>query len=168
MSLVAVEACNSFKAGHEKSTPMAFWSNQDVLHYIVNEGLNIASVYGEIVDENGSGIQQDLFGSIDEAKLHCTGCQRTGCMFCAFVAHVDKERFVRLSRTHPKQYDYCMRGGEWIDNPLYDPGKQIDNDGILVTWNPKKIFAPSKNGLGMAKVFDMCNEAMGKTIFVGG
>lgn len=30
-----------------------------------------------------------------------------------------------------------------------------------VNWNPKKIWVPSKEGLGMGKVFDLLNEIYG-------
>ena len=34
----------------------------------------------------------------------------TGCMFCMFGCHLEKEpnRFQRMKITHPKQYEYCM------------------------------------------------------------
>lgn len=45
-----------------------------------------------------------------ERKLYTTGCDRTGCMFCMFGVHLEKEpnRFQRMKITHPKQYDYCI------------------------------------------------------------
>lgn len=95
-------------------------------------------------------------------KLQCTGCQRTGCIFCGFGAHLDKEpRFVKLAKTHPKQYEYCMNGGQWVDNPKYDPTAP-KYDGEWKNWNPKKIWVPSKVGLGMKHVFDECNQLYGK------
>lgn len=43
-------------------------------------------------------------------RLTTTGLSRTGCMFCMFGAHLEKEpnRFQRMKVTHPKQYAYCM------------------------------------------------------------
>jgi hypothetical protein len=35
-------------------------------------------------------------------------------------------------------------------------------DGEWKNWNPEKIWVPSREGLGMAKVFEMVNELMGK------
>jgi len=45
-----------------------------------------------------------------EDTLETTGCTRTGCMFCMFGCHLEKEpnRFQRMKITHPKQYEYCM------------------------------------------------------------
>ena len=87
--------CNAYNIG--KSQPMGFWTEQDVLEYIVTNNLEIASVYGEIVKD-------------DKGLLKTTGEKRTGCMFCMFGAHLEKEpnRFQRLKETHPKQYDYCI------------------------------------------------------------
>ena len=70
-------------------------------------------------------------------------------------------RFQRLARTHPRQYEYCMNGGQWVDNPSYDPAAPA-MDGDWQNWNPKKVWVPSKEGLGMRKVFDDCNQIYGK------
>lgn len=66
----------------------------------------ICSVYGDIVADNEG--QTELFETTKH--YHCTGCQRTGCMFCMFGVHLEKEpnRFQRMKITHPKQYDYCI------------------------------------------------------------
>lgn len=154
--------CNAFDAKKKTSQPLSFWHEQDVLQYIKEEGIEIASVYGDIVtvDENGFEYDETL---VPCGKLRCTGCQRTGCIFCGFGAHLDKgqTRFQRLAKTHPKQYEYCMRGGQWVDNPKYDPTAP-EYDGEWKNWNPKKIWVPSKEGLGMKKVFDDCNAIYGK------
>ena len=52
-------------------------------------------------------------------------------------------------------------GGQWADNPGYDPSAP-EYDGVWKNWNPKKIWIPSKEGLGMKKVFDDCNAIYGK------
>lgn len=91
--------CNSFSNG--KSQPMGFWTEQDVFQYILENNLEIASVYGDIVRiENKKG----------ELIYTTTGEKRTGCIFCVFGAHLEKEpnRFQRLKVSHPKLYDYCM------------------------------------------------------------
>ena len=40
-----------------------------------------------------------------------TGEKRTGCVFCAFGAHLEKSpnRFQRLKQSHPKLWEYCMK-----------------------------------------------------------
>lgn len=88
--------CNAFDAKRPISQPMAFWTEQDVLQYIVQNKLEIAKPYGEIVED-------------EDGLLHCTGLSRTGCMFCMFGAHQEEySRFDFLKANYPKQYDYCM------------------------------------------------------------
>lgn len=154
--------CNAFDGTKKTSQPMSFWLEQDVLRYIVENDLEIASVYGDIVATDSDGTQYDP-RLAQCGKLQCTGCNRTGCIFCGFGVHLEKgeTRFQRLAKTHPKQYEYCMRGGQWVDNPRYDPTAP-KMDGEWQNWNPKKIWVPSKEGLGMQKVFDDCNQIYGK------
>lgn len=90
--------CNVYDTKNPKSNPMSFWTEQDVLKYIVEYKIPYASVYGDI--------RQDING-----LYHTTGEQRTGCMFCMFGCHLEKEpnRFQRMKTKHPVQYEYCMR-----------------------------------------------------------
>ena len=111
--------CNGFDMKSPISNPMAFWTEQDVLLYIKENNLPIASVYGEVViDYEAEGQlegQMDMFdlGILDKDRrlLKTTGCNRTGCMFCGYGCHLEKSpnRFERMKETHPKQYDYIMR-----------------------------------------------------------
>ena len=119
-------------------------------------------MYGDVVAVDDQGYQYDPIPGMHQT-LKCSGCQRTGCIFCGFGCHLEKgeTRFQRLAKTHPKQYEYCMGGGQWVDNPKYDPVAP-KMDGDWENWNPKKIWVPSKKGLGMKKVFDDCNEIYGK------
>lgn len=87
--------CNSFKGG--KSQPMGFWTEQDVLQYIYENGLEIPSVYGDIVqDEHG--------------VFRTTGLKRTGCMYCPFGVQFEKypNRYQQMQHTHPKHYKYML------------------------------------------------------------
>ena len=136
--------CNAFDGSHKQSTPLAFWTNQDILQYIKANNLEICSVYGDVVEKDG--------------KLRCTRCQRTGCVFCCFGAHQkDDRRFHELAKLSPRQYEYAMGGGQWVDNPKYDPAAPV-YDGEWKNWNPKKIWVPSKKGLGLGKVIADFNE----------
>lgn len=89
--------CNAFDATEPKSTPMAFWTEQDVLQYIKKMQIPISPIYGEIVEGN-------------DGKLKTTGAQRTGCMYCLFGIHHEKQpnRIQRLYYTHPKIYRYIL------------------------------------------------------------
>lgn len=89
--------CNGFNNKIPTSTPMAFWTEQDVLKYLKEYNIPYCSVYGDIeVDEKG--------------RYYTTGCKRTGCMFCGYGCHLEEEpnRFQKLKETHPKQYDYII------------------------------------------------------------
>ena len=110
--------CNAFDLKYPISNPMSFWTEQDVLRYIKQNNIEICSVYGDITvdyDEDFAG-QMDIsdFGLADDIRsLKTTGCDRTGCMFCGFGCHTkNDDRFVRMKKTHPKQYDYIMRPKE--------------------------------------------------------
>lgn len=112
--------CNAFNTKIPKSNPMSFWTEQDVLYYLRGNNIQIASVYGEIDiddDEQVKGQMHitDLGLCERNVDLKTTGCKRTGCMFCGFGCHLEKEgegRFERLKVTHPKIYDYIMRPWE--------------------------------------------------------
>lgn len=114
--------CNAFDSNKPRSAPLSFWTEQDVLHYLKKYDVPYCSVYGNIQ------VKQS------EDTLETTGCDRTGCIFCMFGCHLEKEpnRFQRLKQTHPRQYDYCINGGEMVD------GK----------------WQPNKEGLGLGHVLD--------------
>ena len=159
--------CNAFESKNPTSQPLSFWTEQDILAYIVKYNVPIASVYGEIVSDH-DGIEMpplDMFGNVG-CNLKCTGCERTGCIFCGFGFHSERgeTRFQRMAKTHPRQYEYSIGGGQWVDNPYYD-AVAPEYDGEWKNWNPKKIWVPSKRGLGMGKVFDMVNEIYGKDFY---
>ena len=108
--------CNAYETKNPKSRPLSFWTEQDVLHYIKKCNVPYCPVYGEIEVKPHGDIpgQIDMIDYIgcytDEDILQTTGCERTGCMFCMFGAHLEKEpnRFQRMKQTHPKQWAYCM------------------------------------------------------------
>lgn len=157
--------CNAFDSKKKTSQPMSFWTEQDVLNYIKIFDIDICSVYGDIVPVDES-VMLDGFENDEPVLLKTTGVSRSGCVYCAFGCHLEKEgeeRFLRLKETHPKQYDFCINGGEWGDNPYYDPIASTEPDEIgWVNWNPKKIWLPDKHGLGMGFVFDWLNSVYGE------
>ena len=116
--------CNAFDKGRPSSQPMSFWKESDVLEYIKRYEVPICSVYGSID------------GDIANPKeLTTSKLRRTGCIFCGFGCSFDKtpNRFQLLKETHPRQYDYCINGGEY---------------------NEEGQWQPSKDGLGLGKVLD--------------
>ncbi len=163
--------CNAFEKKRPTSQPMSFWAEQDVLLYIKlyekemierrKEGFRetgmseedikkinftpIASVYGDVVYETDPEQMRIEDFDVDNGgadKLITTGCNRTGCIFCAFGCHLEKEpsRFQMLKQTHPRQYEYCIGGGEYVND----------------------VWQPNKQGLGMAHVFDELNKIYGE------
>lgn len=138
--------CNAFDNKYPSSRPMSFWTEQDVLRYIKENELPIASVYGDVeYAENPEQMRLEDYGFDTDGyeKLVTTGCDRTGCIFCGFGCHREKglSRFERLKQTHPRQYEYCIGGGEY------------DECGV---WNP------NKQGLGMGHVFYELNKIYGE------
>jgi 3'-phosphoadenosine 5'-phosphosulfate sulfotransferase (PAPS reductase)/FAD synthetase len=77
--------CNVFQTKNPRSRPMSIWTEEDVWAYIRKYDLDYSPIY-------------DM------------GYARTGCVFCGFGAHLDKEpnRFQMLAKTHPKLWEYCM------------------------------------------------------------
>lgn len=79
--------CNVF---HEKkdnqSKPLSFWKDDDILEYIEKYHVKIS-------------------------KLYNMGYTRNGCMYCGFGVHMESKkenRYQRLKKTHPIQYDYLV------------------------------------------------------------
>ena len=133
--------CNAFDKKRPSSQPLSFWTEQDILHYIKKYDVQICSVYGEICVKPPEGSEEGQVNIIDylgcyepEDTLETTGCDRTGCIFCAYGCHREQEpnRFQQMKKTHPRQYSYCINGGEMVD------GK----------------WQPNKEGLGLSKVLD--------------
>lgn len=137
--------CNAFEKDRPTSQPLSFWTEQDIYHYIKKYNVPICSVYGDLVIKQKVDGENILLGQMniidylgcytEEDQLMTTGCNRTGCIFCCFGCHLEKtpNRFQMLKETHPRQYEYCIGGGEY---------------------NEEGIWQPNKQGLGLGKVLD--------------
>lgn len=134
--------CNAFEQKRPTSQPLSFWTEQDILHYINQNNIDIAEIYGDIVytDEDGMFYDNQLFKEM--MPLTTTKAKRTGCVFCMFGITQEPERFLMLKEEEPNKYDYVMRGGKF------------DNEGM---WIPH-------NGLGYKFVIDWINEHGGLDI----
>lgn len=160
--------CNAFESKDPKSQPLSFWLEQDILQYIKDNNITIADIYGDIIykDKNGNAYDNTLCGHC--GKLACSGVARTGCAFCGFGAGnehktLGKSRYELLAEKYPQIYDFVLRGGEWVENPYYEPcAPEYDPVDGWKNWNPKKIWQPTANGLGMKFVFDEVNAIYGK------
>lgn len=85
--------CNAFGNSKPRSKPLAFWLETDIWDYLRTYEVPYCVVYDR-------------------------GETRTGCIFCGFRIHADKERFTRLAKSHPQQHDYLMNTlgmGEVLD-----------------------------------------------------
>jgi len=77
--------CNAFDLKNPISRPLSIWNDVDIYKYLK---------------------QYD----IPYSKIYDMGESRTGCMFCMFGCHLEKEpnKFQRMKKTHPQLYDYCI------------------------------------------------------------
>lgn len=93
--------CNAFKDGHGKSTPMGFWTRQDVLRYLHDFNIPIAPPYGEIIQ-------------LESGKFEFTKEHNTGCKLCLFGCHLEHEpnRIQRLASLEPATYKFAMKSTE--------------------------------------------------------
>lgn len=99
-----LKTCNSFDGKAPQSRPMLFWTEDDVWDYIKSENVDYCEIYDDRV-VNGVEVKGEV---------------RTGCMFCAFGAHLEKgeNRFQRMAISHPKLWNYCINKlgmGEALD-----------------------------------------------------
>lgn len=121
--------CNSFESERPLSKPMGFWTEQNVLQYKIQNQIEIAEPYGEVVEEGQ--VQGQLSFVLPGGKLKCTGEQRTGCMFCPVGCHLtDFAKFKRLKAYNPRLYDFCMEELgeremlEWVERN-YTRGRKL-------------------------------------------
>lgn len=76
--------CNSFELKRPTCKPLSFWTDEDIWEYI-------------------------KINNIPYCKIYDQGYHQTGCMYCMYGLQFDKEnRFEKMKRTHPAQYDFCM------------------------------------------------------------
>lgn len=90
--------CNAYDLKTPHSTPLSFWTKQDVMQCLKVHSIPYPDVYGDIVRDNRTG------------KAKFTGVTSTGCVFCCFGLHMEDNpnRFQRLYDTHPKMWKICM------------------------------------------------------------
>lgn len=133
--------CNAYDTKEPTSHPLSFWTEQDILHYIKLYDVPYCSVYGEIRPKSQDGeipnqiSMSEIAGDYSpDDELECTGYERTGCIYCLYGCHRETapNRIQRMKTTHPRQYQYCIGGGEYVDG----------------------IWQPNKEGLGLGKVMD--------------
>lgn len=92
--------CNSFESTDPVSKPLSFWKEEDILEYLLRNEVDFAECYGEII--------------YDGEHYYNTGVPRTGCMFCGFGVHLEKEpnRYQMMKEKYPKRWEYCFKSRE--------------------------------------------------------
>lgn len=76
--------CNAFDKKTPQGRPLMFWTEKDIWNYIRSRNLQYSKIY-------------DM------------GYKNTGCIFCAFGAHLNyPNRFQLMKKTHPQLWEYCM------------------------------------------------------------
>ena len=126
----SIPQCNAYNGAWPMSSPMLFWSDDDVWEYIKRFDVDICDVYYDrLVDSTGETIKtskdDDFYkrcdvklidNQFDNIIVYQDGCKfipaekRTGCMFCMFGVHLEKgaNRFQRMYYTHPRHWDTCI------------------------------------------------------------
>lgn len=80
--------CNVFHIRQDnQSRPLSFWTDDDILEYIKKYNVRISNLYS-------------------------MGYERNGCMYCGFGVQFEpkgQNRYQRLAKTHPTQYNYFIK-----------------------------------------------------------
>lgn len=106
--------CNITSGSNLSSIPLKFWSDNDIQTYIDLHKLELCSVYKDF------------------------NLKRTGCTFCAYGAEMEKgedNRFVKLQKSHPKQYVYFIDKlgmSEGLDAAGIEYGKESTGEKLTV------------------------------------
>lgn len=88
-----IKECNSFSSG--KSSPMLYWTTEDVKEYIRVNRLRISKAYLWLKNENNELVEPE---------------NRTGCAFCMFGVHLEKgvNRFQKLYKRDYRMWDTAI------------------------------------------------------------
>ena len=133
--------CNAYDKREPTSQPLSFWTEQDVLAYLKMTGIPYASVYGEIVEKSG--------------KLATTGAKRTGCMFCMFGVHLEKQpnRFQRTDAFQWKDIDISvLTNSDYIMEKMLKNSKVANISGSYLSENKEGTTPGIPLDLGDSKV----------------
>ncbi|GAA0122229.1 hypothetical protein UT300018_15450 [Clostridium faecium] len=161
--------CNAFESQHPQSKPIGFWLESDILAYIILNDLEIASVYGEIVETKNQKTPSKLkirlmikYGR--KLELTTTLEKRTGCVCCTYGVTLEKgeNRFQRLKRLDPKRYNFCIYGGEIKD------GRLVPKMGLGLGYVLDMMDIPYDNDKGQIKgQISMFDSEKNERVFIG-
>ena len=135
--------CNAFDLKRPMSTPISFWTENDILEYIFKYKIDYAECYGDIVPQvdksqiEGQMNLYDITHNYEGCRFCTTGCKRTGCIFCLFGIRQTPNKILQLEKQDKKLADYVLNGGEY------------DSEGMWI---------PTNEGLGYSKILDYLKE----------
>lgn len=94
--------CNYFGKTVTRSCPFAIFSKTDLLQLVLDLGVPVPTIYGEIV-------------RLPNGTLDTTRAKRTGCTMCGFGIQIEKRphRFDRLREDSPKEWAFWMYKQGW-------------------------------------------------------
>lgn len=124
-----LHGCNAFDMKRPQSTPMAFWTENDVLEYIFKYKIDYAECYGDIVPQvdksqiEGQMNLYDITHNYEGCRFCTTGCKRTGCIFCLFGIRQTPNKILQLEKQDKKLADYVLNGGGIRQRRNVDPHK---------------------------------------------
>jgi hypothetical protein len=104
--------CNYYGKQH-KSTPIGFWTRQDVFEYLLKFNVPYCSIYGEIKRDPTTNL-------LYTTKEQHTGCG--GCMFGIQYEEEDNNRFTRMKVDDRVHYDMYINS--------FGQGKVLDFMGV--------------------------------------
>lgn len=81
--IIGLHGCNMYSIKNPISYPLANWTDDDIWEFIKAEKIQYCPVY-----DNGE--------------------KNTGCIFCMFGIMYDKDRFIRLRKSHPELWNYVI------------------------------------------------------------
>lgn len=87
--------CNVFDSKKPSSSPMLFWTTEDVIEYININKLRISTAYKWVKNDKGERVEPE---------------NRTGCAFCMFGVHLEKgvNRFQKLYKRDHRMWDTAI------------------------------------------------------------
>ena len=112
--------CNYVGENTARSCPFNYFSRQDILQLVLDLGVHVPEIYGEIVKD-------------PDGTLRTTKAQRTGCSMCGYGIHMDgrPHHFDLLYESNPKEWHFWMYDMGW--------GEVLDYIGVGWRPEPKQI-----------------------------
>lgn len=143
--------CNAFDKKMPQSRPLMLWNEADIWQYIKENNVAYCDIYNE------------------------KGCDRTGCDICLMGIEKDRERFVRLKKSRPYRWKYCMEklGYRDILKALNIPtgeeggdevGREEETDAPEAEASTKAQTPKAETQTEVAPEFDFAGERLARLV----